>query len=192
MIIRTSLCSCWYLKEFDWFLLTLLTKGYFEIFYVTFFLEKATCFNWLNILIQEAVLKADNNSVTSGLFWKYITPAVVYAHLFKSYLTYKFDRPEVTRDRAKINLPGHRVWTLRELFQALLIAGIIKHVWRSISYKMHKFIWLLLRACQLLLRACFTNTGFSVRIFNKLNDCVIFFLCTTVHWIEVSYFYVTW
>ena len=86
------------------------------------------------------MLKVDNNSVTSGLFWKYITPAVVYAPLFKSYLTYKFDRPEVTRDRAKINLPGHRVWTLRELFQALLIAGIIKHVWRSISYKMHKFI----------------------------------------------------
>ena len=175
-----------------WLILTSFITGYFEIFSVTFSLEKATCFNWLNILIQEAVLKVDNNSVTSGLFWKYITPAVVYALLFKSYLTYKFDRPEVTRDRAKINLPGHRVWTLQELFQALLIAGIIKHVWRSISYKMHKFIWLLLRTCQLLLRACFTNTGFSVRIFNKLNDCVIFFLCTTVHWIEVSYFYVTW
>ena len=96
----------------DGLILTNFIKGYFEIFYVTFFLEKAACFNWLNILIQEAVLKVDNTSVTSDLFWKYITPAVVYGPLFKGYLTYKFDRPEATRDWAKINLAGHRVWRL--------------------------------------------------------------------------------
>jgi len=28
---------------------------------------------------------------------------------FKSYLSYKFDRPETIRDRAKMNLAGHRV-----------------------------------------------------------------------------------
>ena len=31
---------------------------------------------------------------------------------FKSYLSYKFDRPETICDPAKMNLPGHHVWTL--------------------------------------------------------------------------------
>ena len=35
---------------------------------------------------------------TSDFFWKYITPAVVYGPLLKSYLTYIFDRLEATRD----------------------------------------------------------------------------------------------
>ena len=39
---------------------------------------------------------------------------------------------------------------------------------------MYKFTRLLLRACRLLLRAFFTNTGCSVRILKKLNACVMF------------------
>ena len=35
---------------------------------------------------------------------------------FKSYLSYKFDRPETTRDRAKMDLAGHRVRRLSEKY----------------------------------------------------------------------------
>ena len=31
---------------------------------------------------------------------------------FKSYLSYKFERPEMVRDQAKMNLASHSVWRL--------------------------------------------------------------------------------
>ena len=37
------------------------------------------------------------------LFW------ILYNPRFKSYLSYKFDRPETIRDQAKMNLAGQRV-----------------------------------------------------------------------------------
>ena len=65
----------------DGLILTHFIMGYFEIFYVTFSLEKRTCFNWLDILMQEAVLKVDNNSVTSDFFGRFMVPLLKVIYL---------------------------------------------------------------------------------------------------------------
>ena len=39
-------------------------------------------------------------------------PVLVHHSCCKSYLSYKFDQPEVIPDRAKMNLASHRVWRL--------------------------------------------------------------------------------
>ena len=39
---------------------------------------------------------------------------------FKRHLSNKFDRPEMIRDRAKMNLAGHHVRRLRKFFPALI------------------------------------------------------------------------
>ena len=45
---------------------------------------------------------------------------------FKSYLFYKFDRPETVRDRAKMNLAGHCVRRLsRNYFKPCFLTEII-------------------------------------------------------------------
>ena len=37
-------------------------------------------------------------------------PVLIDWPCFKSYFSYKFDRPEMIRDQAKVNLAGQSVW----------------------------------------------------------------------------------
>ena len=56
------------------------------------------------------------------LFW------ILYNPCFKSYLSYKFDRPETIRDQAKMNLAGQRVRRLcRNYFEPCIMHLIIMH-----------------------------------------------------------------
>ena len=61
------------------------------------------------------------SAISSVLFW-FIGPC------FKSYLSYKFGRPGIIHDRAKMNLAGHRVWRLScDYFEPCGLSSYNKH-----------------------------------------------------------------